>query len=151
VEQHREFVVTHVNGVSSGMEYPQRAIQDDRFSLVFTPWSDGKLQFRIESMQGLTYPAMIKAAQSELKVKARVEQFILGTPMAFYDLHEDPGQRVNLIDRAEHKERIHRMTQALQDYMKSTNDPQYENLQLVLAGKPAVVLQKTKQGGSRSE
>jgi N-sulfoglucosamine sulfohydrolase len=69
----------------------QRAIQDDRYSLVFTPWSDGKLQFRIESMQGMTYPAMAKAAETDPKIKARVEQFIMGTPLAFYDLHEDPG------------------------------------------------------------
>jgi N-sulfoglucosamine sulfohydrolase len=151
VKQHREFVVTHVNGVSSGMQYPQRAIQDDRYSLVFTPWSDSKLQFRIESMQGMTYPAMAKAAETDPRVKARVEQFIMGTPMAFYDLHEDPGQRVNLIDRAEYRGRILRMTQALQDHMKSTNDPQYENLQLVLAGKPAVVPQGHKQNGARSD
>jgi hypothetical protein len=58
---------------------------------------------------------------------------------------------VNLIDRAEYRERIQRMTQALQDHMKSTNDPQHENLQLVLAGKPAVLLQEHKQNGARPE
>jgi N-sulfoglucosamine sulfohydrolase len=137
----REFVVTHVNGVSSGEEYPSRAIQDDRYSLMFTPWCDGKLKFRIESMHGLTYPAMAKAAETDPKIRARVEQFTTGTPMAFFDLHEDPGQRVNLIDREEHRKRVQRMTQALHEYMKRSNDPQCENLERVLAGKPAVVLQ----------
>ncbi|ADV82409.1 sulfatase [Terriglobus saanensis SP1PR4] len=137
----REFVVTHVNGVNSGAEYPSRAIQDDRYSLMFTPWCDGRLKFRIESMQGLTYPAMVKAAETDPQIKARVEQFTTGTSMAFFDLQEDPGQRVNLMDRTEHRKRIQRMTQALHEYMKSSNDPQCENLERVLAGKPAIVIQ----------
>ncbi len=140
-KQHREFLVTHVNSVNSGAEYPSRAIQDNRYALMFTPWCDGKLKFSIESMQGLTYPAMLKAAETEPEIRARVEQFIIGTPMAFFDLQEDPGQRVNLMDRPEHRERIERMTQALREYMKRSSDPQYENLERVLAGKPATVIQ----------
>ncbi len=59
----REFTITYVNDVSSGAEYPMRAIQDDRYSLVFMPWSDGKLRFHIESMQGLTYSAMVRGGR----------------------------------------------------------------------------------------
>ena len=137
----RQFLVTHVNGVSSGTEYPMRAIQDERYSLVLMPWSDGTLHFQIESMQGLTYPAMAKAAETDVRIAARVKQFILGTPMALYDLQNDPAQRVNLIDVPEQRTRARTMQQALLAAMQKTGDPQLENLQRYLRGEKMVVVQ----------
>jgi N-sulfoglucosamine sulfohydrolase len=97
-EKGREHVVTHVNTVASGMAFPMRAIQDERYSLVFSPWSDGKLEFQVESMSGLTFNAMKQAAESNAGVASRVKQSIFGFPLAFYDLETDPDQRVNRID-----------------------------------------------------
>ena len=39
--KNRDYVVTYVNTVNSGAAFPMRAIQNDRYSLVFSPWSDG--------------------------------------------------------------------------------------------------------------
>lgn len=122
-----ELLVTHVNGVSSGAQFPMRAIQDDRYSLIFTPWSDGKLQFKVEPMSGLTYSAMVEAAKNNSPIKARVKQYIFGEPLAFYDLKKDPSQSNNIIDNPEHAERIEKMKKALRAYMVRTNDPQLEN------------------------
>jgi N-sulfoglucosamine sulfohydrolase len=135
------YLVTHVNGVSSGVQYPMRAIQDDRFSLIFTPWSDGKLRLRTESMQGLTFAAMKRAAETDPEAAARVQQYVLGIPLALYDLHSDPDQRLNLIGVAEHAKVAQEMKEALLDYMKRTDDPQTENFQLFLAGKMPLVQQ----------
>lgn len=134
-------LVTQVNGVSSGMQYPMRAIQDDRYSLIFMPWSDGKLAFHIESMTGLTYPAMVEAAKTDPVMEARVKQLVYGIPLAFYDLKEDPGQRKNLIDHAAHAARVARMKKALHDFLAETRDPQLENYTNLLAGKPMSVPQ----------
>lgn len=135
------YVVTHVNGVSSGAQYPMRAIQDGRFSLVFTPWSDGKLQLRIESMMGLTYPAMKRAAETDPSIASRVQQYIFGTPLALYDLHADPAQRTNVLDRPEHAAIVKGLKDTLLVYMKRTKDPQTNNFELLLAGKSPVVEQ----------
>ncbi|MBS1814438.1 MAG: sulfatase [Acidobacteria bacterium] len=140
-------LVTHVNTVHSLAAYPMRAIQDDRYSLVFTPWSDGKLLFSIESMTGLTYPAMHAAAKTDPAIAARVQQLRLGIPLAFYDLKEDPGQRKNLIDAAAHKNRIAHMKKALLQYIKETGDPQLDNFQRLLAGKPMHVEQVKRANG----
>lgn len=145
----RKYLVTHVNSVSSGMEYPQRAIQDERYSLVFMPWADGALQFQIESMQGLTWPAMVKAATTDEGVAARVKQFHYGVAMALYDLQGDPGQRVNLVERPEHKARVAEMQQELLASMKRTGDPQLDNLERYLRGEKMVVVQVKKTAGAR--
>ena len=115
----REYLVTHVNGVSSGAEFPMRAIQNERYALLFMPWSDGKLQLRLESMQGLTFHAMTEAAKTDAAIAARVQQYIMGVPLAFYDHKNDPGQRVNAIDRPENREQVKEMKQLLLDYMNS--------------------------------
>ncbi len=125
-QQDREYVITHVNTLSSGAAYPVRAIQNKRYSLVFSPWSDGTLRYQAESMIGLTYKAMARAAETDAKIAARVRQYILGIPLAFYDLESDPDQRVNLIDSVEHRKQIEAMQEFLLRSMERTSDPQME-------------------------
>lgn len=105
----RDYVVTHVNTVNSGAAFPMRAIQNERYSLIFSPWSDGTLHFQVESMEGLTYKAMRTAADTDPRIAARVNQYILGIPLAFYDLAVDPDERVNRIDSSEHRREIETM------------------------------------------
>jgi len=137
----QEFVFTYVNEVSSGLSYPTRAVQDDRYSLIFSAWADGKLALRLESMLGLTYPAMIEAARTDAKMAARVKQYVYGVPLALYDLKSDPGQRRNLIDDPAQKRRAARMKDMLFQEMQRTKDPQLANYRSVLAGGSATVPQ----------
>lgn len=137
----REYLVTHVNGLSSGEQFPMRAIQNERYSLVFTPWSDGKLHFKAESMRGLSFPAMERTAKTDSRTAARVSQYLLGIPLAFYDLKNDPGQRINLLDHPEHSAQVEKMKRLLHQYMVKTGDPQLENFENLLNGKPTVVIQ----------
>jgi N-sulfoglucosamine sulfohydrolase len=143
----REYVITHVNTVNSGAAFPMRAIQNERYSLVFSPWSDGTLRFQVESMDGLTYDAMRKAAETDPRIAARVDQYILGIPLAFYDLAADPDQRVNRFGAKEYRQEIEKMKKLLLDYMTSTNDPQLENYRTLLAGGKPVVVQPPRGRG----
>ena len=129
-----EFVVVYVDEVSNGMLYPTRSIQDARYSLIFSAWANGKIELHIESMGGLTFKAMVAAAQTDPKMATRVKQYIYGIPLALYDLQEDPGQRHNIIDRPEHARRVARMKDALLKVMEDTNDPQLTNFRTLLAG-----------------
>ncbi|WP_314372551.1 sulfatase [Sphingomonas paucimobilis] len=132
---------TYVNEVSSGMAYPARAVQDEQYALLFQAWPDGKLQMKLESMFGLTWPAMVAAAKTDPKIAARVSQYQDGIPLAFYDLRADPGQRRNLIAEKRHAARIARMRDALIVEMQRTGDPQLANFQAILAGRPTTVPQ----------
>lgn len=137
----REFTVTHINTLSSGYAFPTRAIQDARYSLIFSPWADGTLRYRSESMIGLTFPAMVEAAKTDPRIAQRVDQCVLGMPMAFFDLQADPGQRTNLLKDPQHRARITRMTELLLAEMIRTGDPELANLQTYLAGGAPVVPQ----------
>lgn len=130
----RPYTVTQVNTLSNGYAYPMRAIQDQRYSLIFSPWSDGKLKLRSESMAGLTFNAMAAAAKTDARIATRVRQYVDGIPLAFYDLKEDPGQRVNLISERRHAARIRQMTADLLAEMARTGDPELENFRTFLAG-----------------
>ena len=130
-----ELRVVCVNSLHSKIRYPQRSIQDDRYSLLFMPWSDGTLEFHAESMIGFTWNAMLEAAKTDSKIAARCRQYFMGFPLAFYDLEADPGQRHNLLDKPEHAARIARFKDGLTDYMERTTDPQRGNWTNYLAGK----------------
>lgn len=135
------YQITQVNQVSSGMAYPARAIQDARHSLVVQPWADGKLEMRLESMMGLTWPAMLEAARSDQAIAARVRQYRSGVPLALYDLAEDPGQRRNLVRDPRHAARVATMTAALLAGMERTGDPELDNVRAVCAGRAVSVPQ----------
>lgn len=104
-------------------------------------WADGKTKLKLESMWGLTYPAMAKAAESNAQIAQRVDQYIHGRLLALYDLQADPGQRVNLIDAPSHREIAARMKQHMLEEMQRTRDPQLENYRTVLNGKTPVLEQ----------
>jgi N-sulfoglucosamine sulfohydrolase len=82
----QDHVVTHLNSTASGTAYPTRAIQTTDYALIFSPWSDGTLALRVESMSGLTYGAMMEAGKKNPEIAARVDQYTHGVLFAFYDL-----------------------------------------------------------------
>lgn len=137
----RDYVMSYVDYTSSGWQYPSRTLQDRRYALHFMAWADGKTKLKLESMWGLTYPAMAKAAETNADIARRVDQYIHGRLLALYDLKADPGQRINLIDDAAHSEIAARMKQLMLEEMQRTRDPQLENYRLVLDGKVPVLQQ----------
>ena len=67
-----------------------RSIQGKRFGLIWNAWSDGTTVFRNESTKGLTWNAMVSAAESDPAVAARVKHFQYRVPLEFYDYQQDP-------------------------------------------------------------
>lgn len=120
----RDHVVTHVNTVSSGKSFPQRCVRTPRYSLQFHAWSDGTTRFKVEAMSGLSYNALAEAAKSDAKIKARVDQYIVGTPLAFYDLQTDANERINRIDDVILRPEFDRLAGLLVAHMERTEDPQ---------------------------
>jgi N-sulfoglucosamine sulfohydrolase len=128
----RDFVITHVNTVSSGRSFPQRCVRTKNHSLMFHGWADGQTRFRVEAMNGRSFNALAEAAKSDAKIKQRVEQFHIGTPLSFFDLQKDPDERNNLIADPNHRAEIDRLAKLLVAHMDRTNDPQTENFKRAL-------------------
>lgn len=128
----RDFVITHVNTVSSGKPFPQRCVRTKDFSYQFHAWPNGTPYFRVEAMSGMTFNAMAKAAETDAKIKGRVQQLLVGAPEQFFDLRTDPDERVNLITDPKHEAEIARLKKLLLAHMEKTIDPQLENFRKVL-------------------
>lgn len=127
----RDFVITHVNTVSSGLSFAQRCVRTADRSLQFHAWVDGKTSLRVEAHNGLTFNALKAGAASDARIKTRVEQLTVGIPLALYDLAKDPDERVNVIDKPEYQKDLKRLTELLRDHMKKTDDPQAANFEKV--------------------
>ena len=126
-QEGRDYVITHVNTVSSGKAFPQRCIRTKDFALTFQAWADGTTKFRVEAMSGLSYNAMAEAAKKDSKIESRVEQLIKGTPLAFYDSKHDPDERTNELTNPKFQKEIERLKKLLLEHMEKTKDPQMEN------------------------
>jgi N-sulfoglucosamine sulfohydrolase len=123
----RDYVITHVNTVSSGMSLPQRCIRTKDWALLFHSWVDGKAKFKVEAMSGITYNAMAKAAGSDEKIAGRVKQLRVGEPLMFFNEHTDTAERSNAVNDANYKTEIERLAGLLLDHMKKTEDPEAAN------------------------
>jgi N-sulfoglucosamine sulfohydrolase len=132
----RDFVVTHVNTVSSGKSYPQRCVRTKAAALMFHAWADGTTHFRVEAMSGRSYAALAAAGMTDPRIKARVDQFVVGTPLAFYDLTTDPDERQNLIADPSRRPEIDRLADLLLAHMEKTKDPQLDAFRKALARLP---------------
>ncbi|MDH7975326.1 sulfatase [Sphingomonas sp. AR_OL41] len=144
----RDYVVTYVNQLAGGTNYPQRAIQDKRYAYIFSPWSDGKLAFKTESMRGLTWNAMVEAAKTDPKVAERVHLYQYGQLEALYDIVADPGQRVNLIKNRKLAPTASKMKAALRAYMEKNGDPEIANFDRMQRGEPVIVPQSAATGAA---
>jgi N-sulfoglucosamine sulfohydrolase len=118
----RDFVVTHVNAVSSGKSFAQRCVRTKDRALMFHAWAGGPDKFRVEAMSGLSFAAM--NASTDEKVRARVRQLVEGEPLMLFDTAADPAERKNLINDPRYANDVTELTTKLLAHMKRTDDPQ---------------------------
>ena len=109
----RDHVVTHVNTVSSGQPFPQRCVRTKTRSLHVPRLVRRHDGLQVEAMTGLSYNALADAARSDPRIEARVDQYITGTPLSFYDLENDPDERTNLIDDPQSRPEVEQAPDAL--------------------------------------
>jgi N-sulfoglucosamine sulfohydrolase len=111
-----------------------RCLQDKKFGYIYNGWSDGKMQYRSEPMNGLTFPAMRAAAATQPAIAARVEVLLHRTPEELYDLQADPHCLRNLSKEEKHSAQLKQMRSELLAWMEKTNDPLREQYGKVLTG-----------------
>jgi N-sulfoglucosamine sulfohydrolase len=133
-QPNRDFVITHVNTVSSGSSFAQRCIRTKDRSLMFHAWVGGKAKFRVEAMSGLSFAAM--DASKDPVVKRRVKQLLEGETLMFFDTAADPSERNNLVSDPKQAPEIAALAAKLLDHMKRTGDPQTEAFEAAIARFP---------------
>ncbi|MDR2886263.1 MAG: sulfatase [Rikenellaceae bacterium] len=122
----REYVYTEFTENSGRNREPMRAVQNDRFGYIYNAWSDGVRTFASETKSGLTWPAMVKAGETDPFIAARVKLFDYRVAEEFYDYEKDPDALHNLIDDPAYAAQINTFRDLLDKHMVATDDPVLE-------------------------
>ena len=129
----RDFVITHVNTVSSGKSFAQRCIRSKDRALMFNAWVGGPDKFRVEAMSGLSFAAM--NASSDDRIQARVKQLVDGEPLMLFDTGSDLTERRNLINDPRYANDLAELSKKLSAHMQRTDDPQAMAFEAAIAKK----------------
>jgi N-sulfoglucosamine sulfohydrolase len=121
-------VFTFYNAAYGANWLPMRCIRTKDRSYIWNAWSDGKKKYHTENMAGLTWKAMVAASETNPEIKARTEFYSYRVPEEFYDMTDDPWERVNLIADPKRQAEIESMRQELLALMQRTGDPFAESL-----------------------
>ena len=121
----RDKVFTSINTIWADKPYHMRAVNDGDFLYIWNGWSDGEYIFRNESMSGLSFKAMKKAAETDPLIAERVEFLVHRVTEELYDIRKDPDCLHNLIAKPndEFTHRASAMAKILWHQMKETEDP----------------------------
>lgn len=76
-----------------------RSVQSRRFGYLFNPWSDGQRIFRTATTGTLSYRAMVKLAQTDKTIAARLKLFQHGVPEEFYDYEKEPLKKGSTFEK----------------------------------------------------
>jgi N-sulfoglucosamine sulfohydrolase len=118
-----DHVFTFYNAAYGNNWLPMRCMRTREHSYIWNAWSNGTKQYRTENMAGLTWKAMLAAAENDPAIKARTDHNLFRVPEEFYDLAKDPCERVNLIADPAHAAAIESMRRQLLELMRRTGDP----------------------------
>lgn len=91
-------------------------------SYIWNAWSDGKKKYQAENMAGLSWKAMLAAADRP-EIKSRTELYLHRVPEEFYDMSHDRCERTNLIADPSRQAEIEKMRGELLAVMQRTGDP----------------------------
>ncbi len=128
----RDFVITHVNTVSSGKSFAQRCIRTKDRALMFHAWVGGPNKFRVEAMSGLSFAAM--NAATDPTIQTRVKQLVDGETLMLFDIAADPTERKNLINDPKYTNDVAELSQKLLAHMQWTDDPQTMTFEAAITG-----------------
>jgi N-sulfoglucosamine sulfohydrolase len=128
-----DHVFTHVNTVSSGKSFPQRCVRTATHSYMWMSWPDGKPQFKVEAMSGLSFNALNAAAKSDERIAGRIKQLLVGEREQLFDLQLDPDERKNRLNDPAYADELTRLRKLMLDQMQRTGDPQLLAFQKTLA------------------
>lgn len=128
-----DHVYTYIYITARARPHAMRSVQDVRYGYIWNGWSNGEMMFVNEGQRGMTMKAMMKAAESDEKIAARVKHYLYRVPEEFYDYEKDPDALHNLIDDPAMKGKIEALRARLLEHMKRTGDRERWRFEKVVA------------------
>lgn len=116
-------VFTQYNAAFGDNWLPMRCVRTRTRAYIWNAWSDGRKTYSTENMAGLTWQALLAAAEHDPAIRTRTDLYAVRVPEEFYDLSADPCERVNLIASPAHQAEITSLREELLAMMRRTGDP----------------------------
>ena len=123
IQSGRDKLVTVFHKTVAEVEYPMRCLQTKQYGYIFNAWSDGNTVFKNESQSGLSFKAMVRAAETDPEIADRVRFFQYRVPEELYDFEADPHALNNLIGDPGLRDEVSRKRRELLAFMESVEDP----------------------------
>jgi len=125
-QQDREYAFSSFYQIFARIRYPMRCVQNNEFGYIYNFWSDQQLEIRGDATGGLTWRAMVEAAETDPEIAARVELFKYRVPEEFYNFKDDPDGLNNLVNDPAYAHELNKFRKEMLKMMKHYNDPAYE-------------------------
>jgi N-sulfoglucosamine sulfohydrolase len=125
-QEGRKYAYAAFYQIFARTRYPMRCVQNQEYGYIYNFWADHKLAMRGDSTGGLTWRAMLKGAENDLKIAERVDLYKYRVPEEFYNLKEDPDSLNNLAEDPEYAEELSKFRAKMLEMMQQYNDPAYE-------------------------
>jgi N-sulfoglucosamine sulfohydrolase len=122
----RSYLLTSFYQIFEKKRFPMRCLQNKEFGYIYNFWSDGVTSMAGDATGGLTWKAMVKAAETDPAIAARVELYKHRVKEEFYDLEKDPDGYINLANNPAYSEKIGEFREIMLKEMKKCNDPAFE-------------------------
>ncbi len=122
----REYAYAAYYQIFAQIRFPMRKVQDKEFAYIYNFWSDGKLQMTGDASSGITWRAMVEAAESDPQIAERVELYRHRVREEFYDVRTDPDSLINLANDPAYAKELERFRKQMLTMMQQYNDPAYE-------------------------
>lgn len=131
-QEGRERVFTTYYRSPDGNDYSMRCVQDAEFGYIFNAWAVRGETYNASPLKSEAFDAMVKAAEHDPKIAARVNFLRRRVPEELYNLAKDPDCLNNLADDPSHASRLSALQTELANWMDRTGDPLAETYKTYL-------------------
>jgi len=122
----RNYTYSAFYQIYAKIRYTMRCLQNKNYGYIYNFWSDGKTRMSGDATGGLTWRAMLEAAETDPEIAKRVELYKHRVPEEFYNFKNDPDGLNNLIDDPAYADEIKKFRKKMLKLMKRCNDPAYK-------------------------
>ncbi len=122
----REYAYSSFYQIFARTRYPMRCVQNEDFGYIYNFWSDHKQTISGDATGGLTWKAMIKAAETDPEIAKRVELYKYRVPEEFYNFKNDPDGLINLVDDPKYAKELNKFRAKMLEMMEKYHDSSYQ-------------------------
>lgn len=116
-------VITMFHRTSGKNELEMRCVRTKDAAYIWNAWSDGRHKYRAENMAGVSWKRMLKAAETDPKMKERTDFYTYRVPQEYYVIGDDAVERNNLINDPKHATEIAARQKVLEKWLEDIKDP----------------------------